>query len=40
MLLDPNEIVVLLLLVNSFHVLIKVIINILISVTGIESFQE
>lgn len=40
MLLDPDEVIVLLLLVDSFHVFVKIIVNILVAIAGIESLQE
>ena len=40
MLLYPDEVVVLLLFVDAFHVLVKIIVNVLVSIAGIESLQE
>ena len=40
MLLYPDEVVVLLLFVDALHVLVKIIVNVLVSIAGIESLQE
>lgn len=39
-LFDPDEVVVLLLLVDSFHVFVKIIVNILVPIACVESLQE
>lgn len=40
MFFDPNEVIILFLLLHSLHVLVEIIVNILVAIASIESLQE
>lgn len=40
MFLDPDEVIVVFLLFDSTHVLVKIVVDIFVAVAGIESLQE